>query len=71
MTGAVNMQSDGSNREKALLDAAVAAKVLPDDSLKYVGSGHWRFAPSDGEATVTVWFEPMGEVVQTQDRPTC
>jgi len=49
---------DGANREKGLVDAAVQAGVIPDDSLEYVRGGVWDWLPTEAEPAVLLWFEP-------------
>lgn len=61
LAGRVNVQRDGANVEKALIDACVTAGVITDDSLKYVRRGEWEWAPGAHEPAVTVWFEKLNE----------
>lgn len=59
LAGKWNIQRDGANAEKGAVDAAVAAGVITDDSLKYVRGGNWVYEQGEGAPTVTVWFEPL------------
>lgn len=57
LSGKWNMQSDGENALKAVLDAVVLAGVLPDDSLKHVVGGRWVYVGGEGQRLVTVGWE--------------
>lgn len=59
IAGKVNIRRDGANVEKAVIDAAVKALVVPDDSLKYIRCGTWAWQPGKQDPTVTVWFEKL------------
>jgi Holliday junction resolvase RusA-like endonuclease len=57
LTGKWNVLRDGENAQKAVLDVAVKAGVIPDDSLKYIWGGEWSYRGGVGEPMVTLWFE--------------
>lgn len=57
LTGKWNVLRDGENAQKGVLDAAIKAGVIPDDSLKYIWGGSWDYEGGLGEARITLWFE--------------
>lgn len=63
LSGRVNLNRDCDNCLKPIGDAIVAAGVLPDDSLRYVGSWLVWYRPgSDEPATALVHMDPIGGV---------
>ncbi len=60
LIGNWNEQRDGDNVVKAVLDALVAAQVIPDDSLKYVRGVDWDYDPNevDADPIIQVRFDP-------------
>lgn len=73
LRGKVNRQRDVGNNGKAIIDAVVAAGVIPDDSLKYVSRVDLCFEPDDGEPrTVVTVYEPepeTPELFRTEGNP--